>query len=65
MALYKSDYYYYYYYYYYYDPATLFPGNEKKYKKVQKSNWNEPYSTYSFTKQSCIVPLNQNGESLK
>jgi len=50
MALYKSDYYYYY---YYYDPATLFPGNEKNYKKVQKSSWNEPYSTSSFTKQSC------------
>ena len=26
--------------------------NEYKYKKVQKSSWNEPYSS-SFTKQSC------------
>jgi len=41
-------------------------------KKVQKSSWNEPYSSSSsFTKQSCskmadgIVLLNQNGESLK
>ena len=30
-----------------------------------KSSWNEPYSSSSFTKQSCIVPLNPNGESLK
>ena len=25
-----------------------------QYKKVQKSSWNEPYSSSSFTKQSCI-----------
>jgi len=41
-----------------------------QYKKVQKSSWNEPYSSSSFTKQSCseialIVSLNQNGETLK
>jgi len=24
-----------------------------QYKKVQKSSWNEPYSSSSFTKQSC------------
>ena len=39
------------------DPSTQFPGNEKnyavQYKKVQKSSWNEPYSSSSFTKQSC------------
>jgi len=50
MELYKCVYYYYYY-------GTQFPGNEKnyamQYKKVQKSSWNEPYSSSSFTKQSC------------
>jgi len=50
------------------DPGTQFPGNEKnyamQYKKAQKSSWSESYSS-SFTKQSCIVSLNQNGESLK
>ena len=39
-------------------PDTQFPGNEKnyamQYRKVQKSSWNEPYSSSSsFTKQSC------------
>jgi len=24
-----------------------------QYKEVQKSSWNEPYSSSSFTKQSC------------
>ena len=42
---------------YFLDPGTQFPGNEKnyakQYRKVQKSSWNEPYSSYSFTKQSC------------
>jgi len=43
------------------DPDTQFPGNEKitlcSTKKVQKSSWNEPYSS-SFTKQSCSkMPL--------
>ena len=33
-------------------------------KKVQKLCWNDSYSSSFFTKQSCIVPLNQNGESL-
>jgi len=32
------------------------PGNEKNYamaiQKIQKSSWNEPYSSSSFTKQS-------------
>jgi len=46
-----------YYYYYFFDPGSKFPGNEKnyamQYKKVQKSSWNEPYSSSSFTKQSC------------
>jgi len=41
----------------FFDPSTQFPGNEKKYamqyKKVQKSSWDEPYSSSSFTKQSC------------
>jgi len=35
---------------------TQFPGNEKiRYaiQKVQKSIWNEPYSSFSFTNQSC------------
>ena len=59
----------------FFDPGTQFPGNEKitlcNTKKVQKSSWNEPYSSSSFTKLSCSkmalypVPLNQNGESLK
>jgi len=34
----------------------LYPGNENiRYaiEKVQKSSWNEPYSSSSFTKQSC------------
>jgi len=26
-----------------------------QYKKVQKSSWNEPYSSSSFTKQSCSI----------
>ena len=47
---------YYYYYFFKFDPRTQFPGNEKNYamqcKKVQKSSWNELYSS-SFTKQSC------------
>ena len=38
-------------------PGTQFPWNEKnyalQYRKVQKSSWNEPYSSSSFTKQSC------------
>jgi len=43
----------------FFDPGTQFPGNEKKlryamqYRKVQKSSWNERYSSSSFTKQSC------------
>ena len=52
MALYKSVYYY-----YFFDPGTQFPRKEKitlcNIKKVQKSSWNEPYSSSSFTKQSC------------
>jgi len=60
-------------YYYYFYPGTQFPGNENitlcNTKKLQKSSWNEPYSSSSFTKQSFskmgIVSLNQNGESLK
>jgi len=40
-----------------FDPGTQFPGNEKNTlcntKKVQKSSWNEHYSSSSFTKQSC------------
>jgi len=40
-----------------FDPGTQFLGNEKNYAmqgiKVQKSSWNEPYSSSSFTKQSC------------
>ena len=47
----------YYYCCYFLDPGTQFPGNEKitlcNTKKVQKSNWNEPYSSCPFTKQSC------------
>jgi len=39
-----------------FDPSTQFPGNGKitlcNTKKVQKSSWNEPYSSSSFTKQS-------------
>jgi len=34
-----------------FDPGTQFPGNEKKYdmqyRKVQKSSWDEPYSSFS------------------
>jgi len=41
----------------FFDPGTQFPGNEKnytmQYKKVQKSSWNEPYFSSSFTKWSC------------
>jgi len=36
----------------FFDPDTQFPVNEKnyamQYKKVQKSSWNEPYSSSSF-----------------
>jgi len=43
----------------FFDPGTQFPGNEKnyamQYKKVQKSSWNKHYSSFSFTKQSCII----------
>jgi len=38
------------------DPGTQFPGMKKlRYaiQKVQKSSWNEAYSSFSFTKQSC------------
>ena len=47
-------------------PGTQFPGSEKitlcNTKKVQKSSWNEPYSS-SSTKQSCSkMALYQNGE---
>jgi len=39
---------------FFFDPGTQFPGNEKncamQYKKVQKSSWNKPYSSSSFTK---------------
>jgi len=39
-----------------FDPGTQFPGNEKitlcSTEKVQKTSWNEPYSS-SFTEQSC------------
>jgi len=59
---YKSSFYYYYFYLFlifflfFFDPGTQFPRNEKitlcNTKKVQKSSWNEPYSS-SFTKQSC------------
>jgi len=38
-------------------PRYSIPGEWKnyvmQYKKVQKSSWNEPYSSSSFTKQSC------------
>jgi len=38
-------------------PRYSIPEEWKKYamqyKKVQKSSWNEPYSSFSFTKQSC------------
>ena len=38
-------------------PRYSIPEERKKYamqyKKVQKSSWNEPYSSSSFTKQSC------------
>jgi len=41
----------------FFDPGTQFPREEKitlcNIKKVQKSSWNEPYSSSSFTKQSC------------
>jgi len=40
----------------FFDPVTQFPGNEKircAIQKVQKSSWSEPYSSSSFTKQSC------------
>ena len=43
------------YYDYFFDPGTQFPGNEKNTlcnTKMYKS-WNEPYSSSSFTKQSC------------
>ena len=44
-------------YYYFLRPRYSIPGNEKitlcSTKKVQKSSWNEPYSSSSFTKQSC------------
>jgi len=43
-------YYYYYYYYYYFNRGTQFMGNENfamQYQKVQKSSWNEPYSSPS------------------
>jgi len=40
-----------------FDPGTQFPWNKKnyamQYKNVQKSSWNEPYSSSSFTKQPC------------
>ena len=46
-----------YYYYYYYLTQALSSQGMKKItlcnKKVQKSSWNEPYSSSSFTKQSC------------
>ena len=46
-----------YYYYYYLWPRYWIPREWKhyamQYKKVQKSSWNEPYSSSSFTKQSC------------
>jgi len=39
-------------YYYFFYPGTQFPGSEKndamQYRKVQKSSWNEPYSSSSF-----------------
>jgi len=50
-ALYKCDCYY-----YFLTPVLNSQGMKKiRYaiKKVQKSNWNEPYSSSSFTKQSC------------
>ena len=41
----------------FFDPGTQLTRNEKitlcNTKKVQKSSWNEPYSSSSFTKQSC------------
>jgi len=43
----------------FFDPGTQFLGNEKitlcNTKKVQKSSWNKHYSSFSFTKQSCIM----------
>ena len=47
-----------YYYYCYFLTSVLNSRGMKKlhamqYKKVQKSRWNEPYSSSSFTKQSC------------
>ena len=48
---------YYYYYYYFFWPRYSIPEEWKnyamQYKKVQKSSWNEPYSSSSITKQSC------------
>jgi len=45
------------YYYYYFFTLVLNSQGMKKLcyvlQKVQKSNWNEPYSSSSFTKQSC------------
>ena len=46
----------YYYYYYYLTPVLNSQGMKKiRYAipKIQKSSWNEPYSSSSFTKQSC------------
>jgi len=41
-----------------FNPDTQFPGNEKnyavQYNKVQKSSWNEPYSSSSFTNSHAV-----------
>ena len=36
-----------------YSIAREWKNNAMQYRKVQKSSWNEPYSSSSFTKQSC------------
>ena len=48
-------------YYYYFDRDTKFPANEKitlcNTKKVQKSSWNEPYSSSSSSFINCHVVI--------
>ena len=53
-------------------PVLNSQGMKKlRYKKIQKSSWNEPYSSLlllhheTVMQYDGIVPLNQNGESLK
>jgi len=55
----------------FFDPGTQFPGMKKnyamQYKQVQKSSWNEPYSSSFFAKQSCskMASESEQRESLK